>query len=140
MTPELRAAFRTQLLTLAGLPAVAWQNRAFTPPNNAPWCKEALLPGEGRYAAFGADGISNGAMQQVGIYQITLVMPSGADTVAADTLADRIISLFRPGTRLTMSTGDVITCENAWASPSQQEPTGFSLPVSVRYRFFRLNT
>lgn len=140
MTPELRAAFRTRLLTVTGLPAVAWENRNFTPPNNAAWIEERLLPAPSKYAAFGGNGISNGTIKHSGIYQITLIVPAGSDTKAAETLVDTLVSLFRPGVRLTLSTGEITTCTLAYPSPPIQDGTGYRIPISIYYDLYRLNT
>lgn len=133
----IRAAFRTKLLTISGLPPVAWQNRTFTPPNQAIWLKESLLPATSALTSFGGLGV-DGLLQETGIYQITVYAPVGTETKVADDWASLLAATFKPGVTVSHS-GQDVRCESAVIAPPVQETSWFGVPVSIRYRLFRSN-
>jgi hypothetical protein len=133
----IRAAFRSKLLTVSGLPPVAWQNRTFTPPNQAVWFKESLLPATSALTSFCGVGV-DGLIQETGIYQITVYTPVGTETKAADDWASLLAATFKPGVVLSHS-GQQVRCESAAIAPPVQETSWFGVPVSIRYRLFRSN-
>jgi hypothetical protein len=134
---KIRAAFRTRLLTLSGLPLVAWQNRTFTPPNNAVWMKESLLPMTSLLTSFGGIGV-DGLLQETGIYQVTVYVPVGTETKVVEDWASLLATTFKPGV-VVVYDGLIARCESAQIAPPVQETSWFGVPVSIRYRLFRSN-
>ncbi len=138
MSPAvIRSAFRTRLLTLAGIPPVAWQNRAFVPPSTGCWFKEAHLPATSALTSFGSAGV-DGLVEKTGIYQITVFAPVNSETKAAEDWAGQLETLFKPGVVVSHS-GQTAYCESVVAAAPVQEPNWFGIPVSIRYRLFHSN-
>lgn len=119
---DVRAALRTTLLTVAGIPPVeqrAWEGRDFTPTAGTAWMRDTLLPA-------GADRLSVGPyarVRHIAIYQVDLFVPALRGT-EGDGPADAIIAAFWPGLLLSYngqtvlvrsaSRGPAITTDAAW--------------------------
>lgn len=135
---DLRSALRANLLTVSGLPPVAWQNRAFEPTPGSPWLRETLLPAGANLASI-AGVITEALLREDGIYQITVFYPAGGDLKAAESLVDSIRSAFRPGIVVTHG-GIAAVCTRAEVARAVQEPDWYGIPISIRYYLHRLNT
>ena len=130
----IRTAFMTRLLTLPGVPSIAGENQAFTPPSNAPYLRPTLGPGEPFQAELGPDGQN----RHVGIYQISVFCPAGTGTMAASALVAAIIAHFKRGTILVHS-GQSISITKAYASAMRQDTGLAHIPITIEYRLLAPN-
>lgn len=101
-TAEVYAALKARMFAASPGAAldptkVAMENKAF---NNkaARWYRATFLPGIPRSA-----GIGEAPLRHVGIFQIDVFEPAGADHIAATTEAERIASAFKRGLSLLYS-------------------------------------
>ncbi|CAB4130456.1 Protein of unknown function DUF4128 [uncultured Caudovirales phage] len=103
---DLRAAFRTRLATLAGLPAIAYEGKVADPKVGTPWISESMRPISSTVMATGLGG----TISHVTMATLTLHYPSGAGTLTLETMAGLLMEHFRPGTVLAYeSAGAVVT-------------------------------
>jgi len=102
--PDLRAGMRQRLLTLAGLPAVAWEDVAYRPVKGTPYISEVVIPVSGQVRGTGRGGyLAHDVM-----VNLTLHYPSGVGTLAIEQMAGKIMNLFSPGMAISYSTASVI--------------------------------
>jgi hypothetical protein len=69
-----------------------------------------------------------------GVFQITIVTPSGSGTGAAEGLADELAVLYPLNDQLTKTGFSVQVMTPVSPGPGQQEDTALALPVSFQYR------
>lgn len=136
---DIRSAFRERLLTLTGLPAQQWENKAYEPVLGTPYLKEKLMPAASRIASWGDASGTDGFVRDDGVYQLSLFYPAGDDTKAAEEMAMAIRSLFKPGTVLLYGSLK-IECRRSVKATAVEEPGWYQVPVSVTYFVYRLNT
>jgi hypothetical protein len=123
----IRAALRSTLVGIGTLPAArAWENIEAGPGPTTPSVEEAMIPVEERPA-------SVGFIEQIGIYQITLVYPLRAGTKAAEDIIDDILAAFRPAS----SHGGVVRVDRAERNPPVIAGNEYRLPVSIRWRAYQ---
>tara|TARA_R100001460_G_scaffold27881_11_gene55959 strand:+ start:5197 stop:5649 length:453 start_codon:yes stop_codon:yes gene_type:complete len=143
---ELRKALRARLQTASGLPSssnFAWENRVFVPPSHdstAPvdavvWLRENLR-------TLSESKSSNGFVETIGEYLISVFTAKGRGTNAADTLVKSIATQFAPGQSLT-GTDIAIALERTSRSEyraSDEHPAWVFKVVTVRWRVFTPST
>ena len=111
----LRTVMRTQLKTVASLPASkyrAWENRKFKPPEadeDQPWIREHVSILSERKS-------STGYVEAVGTTQYSVYVPAGRGTAQADALAKAIAEAFEAGQSLT-GTGLTVILERTERAP-----------------------
>lgn len=127
----IRSALTARLQTLAGLPAVAWENVAFAPVAGAMYLKPSLLPGEPTQAELG----NNGLNMHTGLYQISVFAPAGAGVAAVNTLVNSICDHFKRGVELTYG-GVTVRLVKAYPSPMMQETDWIHIPITVQWRSY----
>ena len=91
---DVQAAARTLLLTVAGLPAVAWQGKAYQPVKGKPWISEALVPGPSLPRSLGEGGTISHRI----IISLSLHYPPNEGTKALGAMAGALLQKFKPGT------------------------------------------
>lgn len=124
---SIRAALATRLNTL-DLPT-AWENSNFTPPANAVYVAEALLPNETLSV-----GVSSASSDNFGgIYQVLVYAPAGAGKGAAVEMAEQIVGAFPKGASLTYS-GTTVRILRASQAPALMSGDRYAIPVSIVYR------
>lgn len=98
--PEAAAGGRS--LTV-GLPVLrAWENApAFTPEDGRPFVEEDYLAGPVREPV-------PGVVEGDPMYVLRLYGPQGVGTMAAYTLSDALLDVFRPRTQISLPSGDVL--------------------------------
>lgn len=85
-----RLALQNRLITLISASSVEWENSDFTAPAlNVPYYKANLLRGKPENLA-----IDTLDAEGIGIFQVTLLYPVDAGTLALETKADAIIAHF----------------------------------------------
>ena len=125
----VRQAFEQRLdsWSIANSVPVAWENVDFTPPAG-PYTRAFLLP-----AQTTSDTLDKTHRRYQGVFQVTLVMPSGAGAGAAEALVVSLSSAFAPQTPLVVSGVTVYVLTPMSAAPAQQEPDRYVVPVSCQY-------
>lgn len=128
----IRALLETRLKTWAdaqspALP-IAFENVPFTPPQDKTYLRAFLLP-----ANTDSKDLKGDHRLYAGIFQVTIVVPSGAGTGAAGTIAAALGVLFPVNLRLT-STLTVQMLSPMSESKAIEEPDALAIPVTARYR------
>lgn len=137
----IRAALRAHTLALvdAGLlPGTrahqGWEGGPApfkAPADGGLYFREALLRGGNPVRrSLGGAGIPYRATR-TGLYQLTLVVPRTQGLPAAEALAGRVAAHFR-GADLTRD-GLTITCSDAGAGTTREEPAALVVPVTVSW-------
>jgi hypothetical protein len=98
-------ALRAHLNTMAGLPEVAWQGKAYTPEVGTRYLREEYLPGPMRRitAAY-----TSAVLECDPMYVLTIFETQNQGISASSNLAVDLIEHFAPGTDITASNGDVL--------------------------------
>lgn len=118
-----RSAIRERLLTVTGLPAVAWEGRSFSPAVGQPWLRERLLPISETPAA-------NGTVSHRYSWELALFYPAGSGLSALTTMRSRIIDHFAPGLKLAYE-GVSLTVMESSRKPPVTEPDWLQGPLSI---------
>lgn len=108
---------------------VAWQNVQFTPPASGIYLRAFLLPAD-------TDSLDlEGAHRlYAGIFQVSIVAPSGHGSGAAEQLAADLDAEFPCNLRLTSGSFAAQIISPCSQGPAIQGDTHLMLPVSFRYR------
>ena len=128
---NISAALDGKLNDMAGLPSVAWENKAFKPTKGTLYIRPTLLPGD----TVGATVGSAGTDEHVGIYQVDVMGDSGKGKNAAMVMADKIADQFKPVTELTYS-GTVVRCVSVSRGAAKIDDDRYMIPVTVTYLSF----
>jgi hypothetical protein len=108
---------------------IAYQSVAFTPTANETYLRAFLLP-----AGTNSNDLAGAHRLYTGVFQITIVTPSGSGTGAAEGLADELAVLYPLNDQLTKTGFSVQVMTPVSPGPGQQEDTALALPVSFQYR------
>lgn len=123
----LRAALRTRLLTVASLPANrAWENRGANPPKGAVYVEDAIIPASER-------ALSYGQVEQIAIYQVTIVVPQNDGTKVGEDIIDDVLAAFPPAATLS----GVVRVDRSERNPPRNDGATYRMPVSIRWRAYR---
>lgn len=106
---------------------VAWENRPFTAPEGV-YVRAFLLPAQTL-----SQTLDRVHRRFSGVFQVSLVMPAGAQTGASEALIASLSAAFAPQTPLVRSGVTVYLIEPMSASPALQEPDRYVIPCSVPY-------
>lgn len=127
---KIRQLYEQRLYAWAagkGLP-VAWQNQPFTPPATT-YLRAFLLPAdtdsldlEGAHRAYS------------GVFQVSIVAPTGSGAGAAEALAEEIAALFPCTLRLNSGAFAVQVAAPVSSGPAIVDDTRYTLPIWFRYR------
>lgn len=120
------AAKLEEAATLLGLP-VAWENTPFTPPSTGIYLEEDFLPAETEDVF-----IQGSAPVRRGVYQVTLVYPTGRGTQAARALADDIADMF-PNNEVLATPGPLFVNGFPDVFSGIVDSTAYRIPVSIPY-------
>jgi len=94
---DISAALDIRLNAMSGLPAVAWENKKFTPAVGTIYIRPTLLTGDSIPQTVG----STGRDLNIGIYQIDVFGEAGQGKNEVITMADTIADHFKHGTQMT---------------------------------------
>jgi hypothetical protein len=100
---DIDTALDTQLGALLPLPAIAWENKTYTPALGTLYLRPTSLPGEVVQASLG----DNGQDQNVGVYQVDVFAKPNTGKKAAIVQADLVADHFKRGTLLTHNSRSV---------------------------------
>lgn len=90
ITKDIRAALETKLLTVSGLPAVAFQGVSFEPVTGTPFVQSMFMPVNRRPAVRGTDP----QKLYTGNYMVNVYTPEGKGPGAAEDLATLVVEAF----------------------------------------------
>lgn len=124
--PEIRAAVRTRLQALAGLPAVSWEGREYRPIKGTPFIAESMTPVSSVVRALGLGG----TIAHTITANFTLHFPAGKGTANVEALAGALLEHYRPGTTLAYGTSAGMV-QQAERMPLIQEPDWLTCAVIV---------
>ncbi|WWL45685.1 phage tail terminator-like protein [Pseudomonas parakoreensis] len=129
----IAAIYETRLIAWAkALPTplkVVMENETYTPVDGVTYLKAFTLPGDTASSTLAGDH-----KLYTGVFQISIVTPSGKYRGAAGTLADQIAALFPLYERNTKGALTVVTMTPADQGPGIPGETTFTVPVSFMYR------
>ena len=108
---------------------VVVENEAFTPVDGATYLKAFTLPGDTASSTLAGDH-----KLYTGVFQVSIVTPSGKYRGAAGTLADQIAALFPLYERNTKGALTVVTMTPVDQGPGIPDDTAYTVPVSFAYR------
>ena len=94
---DISAALDGRLNTMTGLPAVAWENKKFTPAAGTIYIRPSLLTGDSVPQTVG----NTGRDLNIGVYQIDVFGEAGQGKNEVITMADTIAGHFKHGTQMT---------------------------------------
>ena len=89
----------SHLNSMVGLPAVAWENKPYTPVLGTLYIRPTNLSGETYQASLGVNGTDG----HVGIYQVDVFIEIDKGRKEALTMADKIADHFKRGTYLSFN-------------------------------------
>ena len=70
---------------------------------------------------------------EIGLMQISVCVPDGSGSTEMETLVESIIGLFPMALLIPKSGMNVSITRTPYASPAQQEPGLYVVPVNIRY-------
>ena len=120
----VRQALRTRLLTVVGLPTdIAWENRAFEPPDESTWIREFYYPDPEFQPAFDV-------IEGTGFWTVDVVVPISSGTETGESLADDIKAAFEPPGALAANISIVSSVRDS----AFVEHPWFYIPVRIQFR------
>lgn len=126
---DIRSALTKQLADMPAVPAVAWDNFAFTPTTGTPYLKPTILWAESSQAELGEAGRN----WEQGVYQITCIYPKNEGSKSMLAMAGKIKDRFKRGTVLTFN-AVTVTIRKVYLGPeSPGAPDRTQLPISIAF-------
>jgi len=129
----IRSLLEARLKAWAGsrTPAlpIAYQNVPFTPRNGETYLRAFLIP-----AGIVSNDLAGVHRLYTGVFQITIVTPTGNGPSGAETIADELAALYPLNDRLVRNGLTALIMTPVEPGPEQTEDAAFALPVSFQYR------
>lgn len=117
------AAARTPVLR------IAYQNVPFTPNNGETYLRAFLMP-----AGTDSNDLAGAHRLYTGVFQVTIVTPTGNGPSGAETIADELAALYPLNDRLFRDGITALIMTPVEPGPELIEDTAFALPASFQYR------
>jgi len=118
----------------------AWENKPLDPANRSPYVQEEYIPGPMTKISVGALG----QLEILPLYVMKIFVPSNTGMGAARSYSDALLTLFAPGTSLTVADASAVVRSDVAPFVGQffQDATpGFGVvPVSVPIRIRTANS
>ena len=108
---------------------VVVENESYAPADGVIYLKAFTLPGDTASNTLGGDH-----KLYTGVFQVSIVTPSGKYRGAAGSLADQIAALFPLYERNTKGALTVVTMSPVDQGPGIPDDTTYTVPVSFAYR------
>lgn len=108
---------------------VVVENEAYKPGDSDTYLKAFTLPGDTASNTLGGDH-----RLYTGVFQVSIVTPSGKYRGPAGTIADQIAALFPLYERNTKNALTVVTMTPVDQGPGIPDDTTYTVPVSFAYR------
>lgn len=123
-----------------GLPrGRSWENLDFTPTTGSPYVSEQFISGPVEQLSIGDEGV----LEYDPLYSIQLQVPENDGAEGASRYADAIFRLFKPNTKIVLSTGDTLRVRLRPAPFRGQlvhnKPGWATVPVTVPLRLHTIN-
>lgn len=135
-------AAATRTITV-GLPAGrAWENLHFDPTAEVPYVREQYLPGPSTQLTLGDEG----QLEVTPMYVLTLYGIGNTDIGSIRGYVDALLGHFKPGTTLTLASGDELRVRRDLAPfagqlvPREDAPGWAIVPVTIPFRLRTANT
>lgn len=129
---KIRNLFQTELSQYAATKniRVAYENVQFTPKTNETYLVSHLMP-----TSTDSKTLKGDHKRFLGVYQITIVTPSGTATAKADEIASDLQGIFTIYERFTDSTGFTVTVMSPLNVPNGKvQNGGWIVPCYFNYR------
>lgn len=108
---------------------VANFEQGFEPAAGETYLRGFLLPGPTTCRYLGGD-----AYEYAGVYQVSIICPSGEPLGTAEALVAALSDLFPVDSRLSRSGFEGLIIEPVKQGPTITEPTTYTVPASISYR------
>lgn len=136
VSSNIRGAIQIRAATAVGFPPSnqqSYEGMLFTSTVNTPWVKLNFMPQSGRPFPVNA-----ATTLHRGLFQITVYVPDGAGTNAAETAADAVCAVFRAGTHLSLN-GEAVIIDYAERAPVLRDAGFVYAPVTIAWRCYSPN-
>lgn len=128
----IRGDLRRILLTVPGVPDVAYEGRQFTPASNVAWLRERIDKAGARTATLGTQGL----IEERGIYALDLNWPRSGSFADGEDVADAIRCAYWPGREIAGTGADFIKGRVLAAQARTAIPFDGWTQFPVRIEFF----
>lgn len=128
---DIQGALETILQGIPGIPEIAFDGVAFTPTVGVPYVVPVLVPVVGRPATMGDDNFK----LHEGLFQISVVWPSGQGMGAAAAMADLIKSHFKVET-VASHNGTKVRFYYAERQPHFTDTDWVRIPIQISWFIF----
>ncbi len=108
---------------------IAYQGVKFVPQTDETYLAAFTLP-----ASVDSQDLQGAHRLYLGIFQVSIVVPAGKGTGAAEAMADELAALFPLNLRLTRDSMTVMVYTPVEPGPGISEDATYTVPVSFRYR------
>ncbi|ALI04386.1 hypothetical protein C1Y08_20570 [Pseudomonas sp. FW306-02-F02-AA] len=108
---------------------IAYEGAAFTPADGETYLKAFAIP-----AGTGSNTLAGDHHVYTGVFQVSIVTPSGSGPGEAEGLVDEIAALFPLYERNTKGALTIVTMTPVDPGPGIPDDTTFTVPVSFMYR------
>lgn len=130
ITPEIEAALEQHLLSISGIPNVAWENGDFEPTTGTPYLEVYHIPTIREPATRGNNFIN----YYQGVFAVDCMLPANKGRGAATELTSRIIEAFEANTDIALSlTGKYVRIRASNKQTGTPEGAFFRVPVNIRW-------
>ena len=126
--PTIRAALESALASIKPAIDTAWQNMPYKPVVDRHYQAVYLLPAEPNNYSMG-----DGSRQERGIFQVSLLYPSGQGTTGAGARAEMIAALFRRGASFTKNGITVQIERTPEIADGREDDDRWMVPVKIRW-------
>jgi len=125
---KIRAALETALASIKPAIDTAYQNFPYTPVTGREYQAAYLLP-----ASPDNQSMGDGARQERGIFQVSLMYPAGKGAVTAGARAELIQALFRRGASFSKDSVTVQIERTPEIADGREDGDRWMVPVKIRY-------
>ena len=130
----IRLLLETRLHAMPGRPAVAWENRDFTPPSGAIYIRPTLQSGAQDIRTILPGNLGH-AVSETGLFLVDVFCPQGAGTAPGGQVAEAVRARFAPGLSLSAEGVFVRVLGCARDAGRQDEASArWMIPITVRFR------
>jgi len=124
---QIETALGQRLAEMTDCPPIAWPNKSFT-PSGVPYIEFRHAPVDRRDEVIGG-----GFPYQIGLVLMTVVVPSGAFTGTANSIAQDIANRFPKALRMSTGSGNVVINAPASLASGFQDGAYWRQPVRISY-------
>mgnify|MGYP003644160834 FL=1 len=134
---DIRAALEVALNGIAGIPAIAWENKRYAPVTGTPYILVRNLPTSRRPAVRGL----NPQMRYQGVFQLLVKFPEGAGPGPSEDLTETLLETFEATTDLSFTNTDAqtvyVTIDYAEQVGAYTESPWYTTPINIGYYSYK---